>query len=151
MKLSVRLQEGSKSSSTHLVVVWRARAVGTEVAVDWVPAVSFVGIDFQVTLGELEVVLGSKLVQGKFTTRLKLASITVAEDVTLRILRELDLPFDSAAVAVAFEVGHIDAVMCLGRRDKIVRQLCNCKRQMRWAEPMVLYQSIKDWSYLGTT
>lgn len=68
------------------MVVWGRCAVGAEEAVDWVATVALVGVYFQVTLGELEGVLGTDLVQGVFSSGLHLAGITMAENVGLRFL-----------------------------------------------------------------
>lgn len=85
------------------MMIWRTCAVGAEVAVDWVARVALVGVHLQVALGELEGILGSELVEGKFTAGLELAGLAMAEDVGLGVGRELDLPFNGFAVAVASE------------------------------------------------
>lgn len=68
------------------MVIWGACAVGAEEAVDWVATVALIGVYFQVTLGELECLLGGELVQGVFASGLELAGITMAENVALRLL-----------------------------------------------------------------
>lgn len=107
---ATKLSAGPSKSSNqraYLVMVWRASAVGTEVAVNWVAAVSLVGVDLEVALCELEVVLGGKSVQGVFAAGLELASLAMAEDVSGSVLWELNAPLNSAAVAVTSVVRHV--------------------------------------------
>jgi len=80
-----------------------------EEAIDWIPRVTLVGIDFQVTLCELEGVFRCDLVEGVLAAGLEFAGIAVTEDVALGVGGELDFPFDGAAMAVAFErLRHLD-------------------------------------------
>lgn len=84
-----------------------ARAVFAEKTIDRVTRVSLVGVGLQVALGELEGIFWCELVEGEFAAGLEFAGVAVAEDVRLGVRGELDLPFDGAAVAVAFEcIGH---------------------------------------------
>lgn len=75
------------NKKTYLVVVWGTCAIGTEEAVDWVTTVSLVCVYFQITLGELEGLFRSDCVQGELSTRLELAGVAMAKNVSLRILR----------------------------------------------------------------
>lgn len=89
------------------MVIWRASAVCAEEAVNWVATVSLVGVDLEITLGELECTRGSQLVQSVFSAGLQLASVTMAENVTLRVFGQLDVPFDCTAVATTGKVCHV--------------------------------------------
>lgn len=128
---------------TYLVVVWGGGAVAAEVAVNWTARVALVGVDFEIALGELESVLVGELVQSEIAAGLELAGVAVAENVRLRVLRKLDLPFHGAAVAMSFEsLGHLPIVLlvticeklkyvCTRLRPKI---LLYVRRSLKWQQ-----------------
>lgn len=98
------LGKGRELTHDMLVVIWAARAVGAHVAVGVVTGIAFVGVDLQVALGQLEVVLGDDLIKRKFTTAHQLACTAVAEDVLL--LGNFGGPSDLPAVALSFVLRH---------------------------------------------
>lgn len=128
MSVSVPLNHCSDSAScracrfqvgqTYLVVVWRGRAVGTEIAVDRVTRVALVGVDFQVTFGQGESILGREGVEGIFTAGLEFAGLAVAEDMGLGVGVEVDFPLYGAAMALALVgFGHAGGWTWRGRSE----------------------------------
>lgn len=81
-----------------------------EEAVGGVARISFVSVNLQFALGQLEVVLVDDLVQGVVSAALELTGCAVAEDVVLRVFWQLSCPGDSAAVASSVIGRHFQSI-----------------------------------------
>ena len=75
--------------------------------------VALVCVDFQVSLGEVEIALGDDLVQGEFAAALEFAGTAMTENVLF--FWDLNGPSSLAAVAMSLVFRHADDPVFFGR------------------------------------